>query len=179
MLIDIHVHLRDPALSADQCLFPTPEELLQGLDRDGIDRAVVMGIAGSDLAACALTPKALVAICGASEGRLIPFAGIDPREHRAEDIRDYLADLKTVGCKGIGELVHNIPFDDPLNDAIFAAAEELQLPMTAHIAPELGNGYGLFDGLGLPRLESVLQRFPGMIMPWSFAGILGPILMPM
>jgi predicted TIM-barrel fold metal-dependent hydrolase len=67
---------------------------------------------------------------------------------------------KKAGCKGIGEVVSNLPFLDPLVQNLFRHAEENELPVTFHISPEIGNNYGLFDNPGLPQLEECLKRFP-------------------
>ena len=38
---------------------------------------------------------------------------------------DLLRYYQDQGCKGIGEYFPNIPFDDPLNDNVFAAAQDV------------------------------------------------------
>ena len=70
---------------------------------------------------------------------------------------------KEMGCKGVGEYVPNLNFDDPLNMNFFGQVEEAGLPLTFHIAPQLGGYYGCVDEVGLPRLEIVLKSFPKLI----------------
>jgi len=38
------------------------------------------------------------------------------------------------------------------------------LPITFHIAPSIGGNYGVYDDLGLGRLENVLKAFPKLIL---------------
>ena len=64
---------------------------------------------------------------------------------------------------GIGELMINRRLDDPLLREIFAAAGELGLPVTFHMSPRVGFGYGVVDDPGLPLLEKTLQDFPDTI----------------
>ena len=71
---------------------------------------------------------------------------------------------KELGCKGIGEYIPNLPFDDPLNMNFFGQVEELGLPVIVHVAPRIGGFYGLYDEIGLPRLEKVLKAFPNLIV---------------
>ena len=54
----------------------------------------------------------------------------------------------------------NIPFDDPLNLNLFRQIEEFDLSVTFHIAPKIGGYYGVYDEVGLPRMENVLKSCP-------------------
>jgi predicted TIM-barrel fold metal-dependent hydrolase len=72
---------------------------------------------------------------------------------------DYYADH---GCRGIGELTANLPFDDPLMENLFRHAESRGLPVLFHIAPGNYGYYGIRDRLGLPLLDGALRRFPGL-----------------
>ena len=38
------------------------------------------------------------------------------------------------------------------------------MPVTIHIAPRMGGGYGIVDELGLPRLERILKAHPDLII---------------
>jgi hypothetical protein len=71
-----------------------------------------------------------------------------------------LAKYKSEGAVGIGELMINKRLDDPFLQAVFAAAGELELPVTFHMSPEVGFGYGVVDEPGLPLLEECLEKFP-------------------
>jgi predicted TIM-barrel fold metal-dependent hydrolase len=72
--------------------------------------------------------------------------------------------FKRAGCKGVGEYIPNLPFDDPFQMNVFKQVEEIGLPLTFHVGPTIGGCYGCYDELGLPRLEKVLKACPKLIL---------------
>ena len=167
MLIDIHVHTckpRHPKMRrSNGSGYPTPETLIGALDNAGIDKAVLMGTVSPACRYTLVLAEELVEISQTYPGRLVPLCIIDPRwltNSAKANFLPLLEAFKDMGCKGIGEYIVNIPFDDPLNMNLFAQAEEVGLPITFHIAPQLGGCYGCLDEPGLPRLETVLKAFP-------------------
>lgn len=171
MLIDMHVHtarLVGRALSRPNgSRYPRPEQLLQMMDDAGIDRAVVMSTISPECRYCFVTPEEVLGICADYPDRLIPFTNFDPRmlTNGSEScFAEHLAHYKEAGCRGIGEYFPNLPFDDPLNLNLFRQVEEAGLPLTFHIAPQVGGYYGCYDELGLPRLENVLRECPDLLL---------------
>lgn len=79
-----------------------------------------------------------------------------------ETVYDRLAFCKANGAIGIGELMINKKIDNPFLEALFTAAEKLELPVTIHLSPEEGFKYGIADEPGLPLLESLLIRHPNL-----------------
>lgn len=169
MLIDIHVHMsrvRPLLHRAGGRQRPVPEEIVQMLDAHGIDMAVHM---------CCLSPETRLQFdtvedvyenCCRYPKRLLPFCNIDPRMVDNSANSDFLALLqryKEYGFKGVGEFMPNLPFDDPMVLNVFRQVSELGWPLTFHIGPSLGNCYGCYDELGLPRLERVLKECPGLM----------------
>jgi len=107
----------------------------------------------------------ILEIANNSSGRFIPFCNIDPRADTNSPEADLVRMLRYYieqGCKGLGEITANLPFDDPRVENLFAACQECEMSVTFHIGPQIGGCYGLFDEPGLPRLERALQRFPGL-----------------
>ena len=167
MLIDIHVHCckpRHPKVTRSAgSFYPSPETLIEMMDAAGIDKAVLMVGVHPEWRYTVVTTEEGLEICGAYPDRLIPFCSIDPRwigNSPESDFRPLLNAYKELGCKGVGEYIANLAFDDPLNMNFFAQVEEVGLPLTFHIAPRIGGCYGCFDEPGLPRLERVLMAFP-------------------
>ena len=70
-----------------------------------------------------------------------------------------LAAYKELGCKGVGEYIPNLWFDDPLNMNFFAQVEQSGLPLTFHVAPKMGGCYGCVDDPGLPRADRLFLDF--------------------
>lgn len=169
MLIDIHVHTcrerHRKVTRADGTRYPTPQRLIEIMDEAGIDRAVVMATVSPEWRYTTVTPEETIEICAAYPQRLIPFCCFDPRyltNGPRSDFRPLLEAYRELGCRGVGEYIPNLPFDDPLNMNAFAQVEEIGLPLTFHIGPRAGDCYGCVDELGLPRLERVLKTFPGL-----------------
>ena len=75
-------------------------------------------------------------------------------------VYDRLVEYKRQGAVGVGELSINKPLSDSFLQAVFAAAEKLELPVTLHMSSEVGYKYGVVDEPGLPLLEEVLEKYP-------------------
>jgi len=167
MLIDIHVHtcrVRHPKLTrTNGSRYPTPDELIAMMDRAGIDRAAVMSTPSPEVRYSLVPPEETLAICADYPDRLIPFCNADPRFLTNSAEANFLPLLEAfveMGAKGVGEYIPNLPFDDPLNLNFFKQVEEMELPLTFHLAPKVGGFYGCYDDPGLPRLERVLKECP-------------------
>jgi len=171
MFIDIHVHttrIRGEGLYRfNGTRYPTPEELIGMMDANGIDMAVCMSTISPECRYCYVIPEEVLAICADYPDRLIPLTNLDPRMMTNSPDADFsglLRHYQQAGARGIGEYIPNIPFDDPLNMNVFKQVEEIGLPLTFHIAHQIGGVYGCYDDLGLPRLEKVLQACPNLVM---------------
>ncbi len=79
-----------------------------------------------------------------------------------DTIYERLSAYKAQGAVGIGELAFNKRLDHPFLQAVFAAAEKLDLPVTIHMSPEEGYSYGVVDEPRLPLLEEVLKKYPNL-----------------
>lgn len=165
MFIDIHVHatrIPGPA-RRDGEPFATPEQLLARYDQLGIEQAVILPLVNPECAYITQSNEEALEIARTYPGRFIPFCNIDPRamDNSADTPLDYLLSYyRDRGCKGVGEVCANLPFLDPLVQNLFKHAQAVGLPLTFHVAAQIGNIYGLYDDPGLPQLERSLQRFP-------------------
>jgi predicted TIM-barrel fold metal-dependent hydrolase len=169
MLIDAHVHVQRPRLvnRAAGSHYPEPAELLAMLDAHGIDKAVCMARMNPEWAYTFITPEETLEICRAYPDRLYPLACVDPRmllNKPDADFGYFLRAYRDAGCRGIGEYVANLPFDDPWQMNVFRQVAEAGLPLTFHIGPTIGGCYGCYDDPGLPRLERVLRECPTLVM---------------
>ena len=164
MFIDIHAHCY--RVKAPWMPFCTPEELIAEFDKYGIEKGVVQPIVSPEI----YMPQAnedILEMCAKYPDRLIPFCNIDPRamtnSSRAplwEIIRAY----KQLGCKGIGEVMPNMPLMDPLIQNLFCCAEQEGMSITYDGSTQIGGDFGLYDDPGLPQLEYTLQTFPDLII---------------
>jgi uncharacterized protein len=169
MLIDIHVHCakkRHPKLTRPNgSHYPDPETLIQMMDDAGIDKACIMTTLSPEWRYTMVSSEETLEICAMYPDRLIPFCNFDPRFLTNDDTADFaplLEAYKELGCKGVGETIPNLPFDHPMCMNLFKHVQASGLPLTFHVAPQMGGFYGFVDEVGLPRLEKVLQAFPNL-----------------
>lgn len=151
--IDLHLHMLPHPLGD---MVATAEVMLPHMDRLGIEKGVLMS-AGETQAQLGYNAGNLE-LCRAHPDRLAWMCNLDPAE--PETVYDRLSCCKAQGAIGVGELMYNKPLDDPFLQAIFAAAEKLELPVTFHMSPEEGFNYGVVDRPGLPLLEKMLAKYP-------------------
>lgn len=153
--IDMHLHLtyrqipkivRPPVTSA--------KNMIPHLDALGIGKGVLLtgkfGLFWNN--------AGNKAVCKAFPDRFAWMCDVKPK-HK-ETVYDRLAACKKDGAIGIGELTLNRRLDDRFLQAVFAAAEKLDLPVVFHISPEVGYSYGVVDDPGLPLLEECLKKYP-------------------
>lgn len=156
--IDLHLHLSlEPVPRSGSMFISSYEEMLPHLAGLGIEKGVLMS-AGESPGSPFGSNAANRAIAAADPLHYAWMCNLDPVH--PETVRDRLAEYKSQGAVGIGELMINRRLDDPFLQAVFAAAGELELPVTFHMSPEVGYSYGVVDDPGLPLLEECLRRYP-------------------
>jgi uncharacterized protein len=160
MFIDIHAHAyRKPVPFVVK--FCTVEQLIERYDRAGIERGAVLPIVSPEI----YLPQANEDILDMAErypDRIIPFCNIDPRvltNSADAPLGDLLRYYRDKGCKGIGEIMPNLPVMHPMVQNLFRHAEEAGLPVTFDGSDQLTGDFGLYDDPGMPQLEHTLQRF--------------------
>ena len=155
--IDLHLHLTPfqiPKLG--KMNLASAKNMIPHLEELGIGKGVLMSSAEKGLPFG--TNKANQKICQKFPDRYAWMCAVDPKGK--EPVYDRLARFKAQGAIGIGELTVNKRLDDPFLQALFAAAEKLDMPVTCHMSPEEGFSYGVVDEPGLPLLEEVLRKYP-------------------
>ncbi|MCD4824411.1 MAG: amidohydrolase family protein, partial [Phycisphaerae bacterium] len=165
MFIDIHVHTRRiPGFERwGKPAYATPDQLIARYDEVEIEKGVLLPGVNPE---CSWTPQSneeILEVAKDYPGRFIPFCNIDPRAMTNSPdapLGDILGYYKDKGCKGIGEVTANLPFENPMVQNLFKHTEAVGLPLTFHIGPTIGGNYGLYDDPGLPQLEKSLQKFP-------------------
>lgn len=165
--IDMHVH------SQLSCgperlrggTWPTPEEVREAYDAIGIEKGVEMPRLAPERMHDPITSRDAEFLA-----RTYPdtigwwFCAMDPRmanNSPHDDLSYYLDFFKERGAKGVGELQANLYIDDPRVMNLLYHCQKSHLPITIHFG-KLGEGCGIADDLGLPRLEKVLREFPDL-----------------
>lgn len=171
--IDIHAHatpfrqyspLRNPADPNSAHL--SPELLFVEYDKLGIEKGFLMPLLPPESIFPSIPSENCKYLADLYPDRLDWFCNVDPRitPKNGKSLHDtfvrILNHYKSIGAKGVGEITAHIDADDPRLDTLFAACEACDMPVTIHIAPVRGDTYGIYDELGLPRLEKVLQNHP-------------------
>jgi predicted TIM-barrel fold metal-dependent hydrolase len=164
MFIDVHAHAykRKGPPQDGRTVFPLPDEVLARYDEIGIEKGILQPLIGPEV----YLPQSnedILEMAEKSNGRFIPFCNIDPRgisnsPDAPFDI--WLNHYKDCGCKGVGEVMPNLPFEDPRCQNLFKHVEAVGFPLTFDISDRIGGDYGFYDDPGLPQLENTLRRFP-------------------
>lgn len=165
MFIDIHAHAyrKTPPFV---CRFCTAEQLIARYDEVGIEKGVLLPIVSPEI----YFPQANEDILEMVEqypDRFIPFCNIDQRiltNSPDAPLDLVLRHYRDQGCKGLGEVMPNVPVIDPMVQNLFKHAEDVGFPVIYDGSDQVGGDFGLYDEPGLPQLEQTLQRFPKLII---------------
>ena len=163
--IDIHVHATAYPKFSPKVYEGTSklsaEEIIEIYDKLNVERGVIMSLVSPESSSEIVTSFDVKSICDKYPDRFLWFMGLDPRmcgNKPDADLSKLISYNKELGAKGIGELTAHLYTDDPMMDNLFYHASECDMPVTIHIAPGLGKGYGIVDDIGLPRLEKMLKK---------------------
>ena len=168
MFIDVHAHayLFDYPPQDGRTQFCTVEEVLRRYDQLGIEKGILLPLIGPEVY-IAQSNQEILEICRRWPDRFIPFCNIDPRGIANSEFTDFAVWIewyKAHGCRGVGEFMPNMYFNDPRVENIFRQFEAAGLPVIFDDTTRVGRSYGLVDEPGLPQLEMTLRRFPKLIL---------------
>lgn len=164
MFIDIHAHAywRPQPVWNGVVNFSTPQHVMERLKALDIQKAVLLPLIGPEV----YIPQSNEEILQMAQqwpDFFIPFCNLDPRaltNSADAPLGDVLRYYRDCGCKGIGEVMPNLPFRDPLVHNLFKHCQDVGFPLIFDISHKIGNRYGLYDDPGLPMLEECLCKFP-------------------
>ena len=167
MFIDSHAHAyrRHPTWEGRMC-FCTPEQVLRRFDEAGIEKGALLPIVSPEI----YLPQAnedILDMVQDHPDRFFAFCNVDPRaitNSADAPLGDLLRYYKDKGCRGLGEVMANMPIYHPMVQNLFKHAEDAGLPLTFDMMDQIGGIFGLYDDVGLPHLEHSLQRFPDLII---------------
>lgn len=153
--IDVHTHLGQ-TWNTDEPL--NAEFLLRWMDAHDIATSVVLPLVSPEASSYPLTTDFVLSETKEHRDRLIPFCSVDPRTSFVGGQKGLLDMLKRyidAGAKGFGEHKPGVKIDSPQNLVLFAACDELRLPVLFHLDNQRNT-----DAPGLPGLASVLKSYP-------------------
>ena len=164
--IDIHAHAAlfreySPLYKPDkpESKFVSPEQLIEFYDKLGIEKGVLLPIVSAEGQTAPMTSEACKYITVQYPDRFFWFCNVDPRafpNRPTADLVRLIEHYKSLGALGVGEITALLDMDDPKVDNLFAACEKCDMPVMIHISQSYEDAYGLYDEVGLPRLEKVL-----------------------
>lgn len=166
--IDIHAHATAfpewiPHNPRSQQKFLSAEELFVFYDKLNIEKGVLLPLCAPEGQWFTMTSENCKLLTEQHPDRFLWFCSVDPRmgdNNVRTDLSYLLEHYKALGAKGCGELTAQLYADDPLMDHLYSCLEETDMPLIIHIAPKFGDGYGIVDEVGLPRIEKVLKKHP-------------------
>lgn len=154
-LIDFHVHIGNLFRNRFPHAPLTAHQLVDRMNRLGIDIGVLLPCESPEAApGYFLTEQALEARDLYPE-RLIAFCCVDPRMPGFTEQIDLF--VTRCDCRGFGEHINSLAFDDKRNKTIYARCDEYGLPLVF----EINRDY-CWDDTRLSRLEGFLQEFPNV-----------------
>jgi uncharacterized protein len=173
MIIDCHAHVfAFPKIKLAaykyETAMPSAAEMIAIMDAKGIDKAVILPVNSPESLCEQQSIGEVLYICEQYPGRFIPFCNIDPRIMARPDLitedhyLDWLRQYRQLGCKGMGEFIARMWWDDPRVLMLMSACAKVNFPVLFHTITAEVNTYGLIDQVGLPRLERVLKTVPGV-----------------
>ncbi len=159
MIIDVHVHVFPPAviekidtyLCRDEFLkeictspvhkYATVEDLLQEMDRCGVDKSAISGFASSDEGLCREMNEYVLEAAARYPERLIPMAVVNPFLPGMEKM---LSEAREAGVVGVGELFpwgQGFPLKSATAARLAALCSEMKLPLLLHVNENVGHHY--------------------------------------
>jgi len=147
-MIDIHMHIGrlyfEPPLE--------PEYLLDFMDKNNIEKAVLLPIENPEDTSYYVTTEYVLEICKKYPDRFIPFCNVDPRRRKVPNV---IKEYKERGCVGFGEMLCGLYVDDVRMQKIYEVCGELKMPIIFDLS-----GTTCLDEVGLPKFEQMIKKFP-------------------
>ena len=159
-VIDIHTHCSRIYFPRDGGVRTLlPEQMVNRMDRLGIDRAVLLALECPDSYSEYYLSHTVLEDATRFPERLIPFVHLDPRSRNAgtsaAQMRDRFEQMQRLGARGCGEHKVGLPIDHPWSQEMYAICGELGWPILFHSDFTLNA-----DENGQPGLERVVREHP-------------------
>lgn len=157
--IDIHLHLTLEQLPrTEQMFLSSAENMLPHLEELGIKKGILMSAGEKNSMVPISTNAECKAIAERFPKKYAWMCNLDAANE--ENVYERLSLYKKQGAVGIGEFMINRNMKDSFIQSVFAAAQQLDMPILFHMSPKEGYQYGVVDEPGLTLLEENLKRYP-------------------
>lgn len=181
MRIDSHVHVTPPDLidkwekiaekepyfrllsQSPVNRFATAEEVVQAMEENGFDQAVVFGFAFQDMGLCRYVNDYVIEKAREYPDRLIGFASLVPQHPQAE--KELLRSYES-GLRGVGELYPEgqgfAPESASQMKSLAATCSALAMPLMLHVNEPVGHDYAGKTRTSLAQAVSFAKNFPDL-----------------
>jgi len=136
------------------------EDLLRSMAGAGVDVAVALGFAWSDLDDCRRHNDYLLEAADKSDGRIVPFCVTQPRA--GEVALAEVSRCAAAGARGIGELRPSSQgytiLDTPEEKLLAEVAARLGLVLLFHVSEPFGHSYPGKAGLHVEEFAAFVER---------------------
>ncbi len=189
MIVDFHTHIFPPEMIADRARFMAgedwfthlygdpaarmagAEELIEEMDRAGVDKAVALGFPFRSHDLCARSNSYLAKAARSWPGRIIGFANANPKAAGALAEIEHCLEL---GLKGIGELVPDSQGFDLADAGAIAPLADLAaengLPMLIHLSEPVGHSYKGKSRTTPEKGYALARAFPALKLVFAHWG---------
>lgn len=200
MLIDFHTHILPPRFREERACFAdrdpcfallysqpkakiaTAEELLESMDRDGVDISVVQNIGWTSQELCVITNDYILESVARYSRRLIGFVSVQPAA--GDEALKELERCARAGARGVGELrpdTQGIDLTAPERFRLFMdQVQRLGLILLLHASEPVGHDYPGKGRVTPELLYPFILAYPGVrivLAHWG-GGLLFYTLMP-
>lgn len=182
MIVDFHTHILPPGIrehrnyylkkdpcfgllySKPQARIATAEDLIDNMDKAGIDVSVVLNIGWTSHELCCETNDYIMEAVARNPNRLVGFCAVQPlaQENAVRELERCVRG----GVKGIGELRCDIQGFDLADEAIMSpiihVAMEHRLIILTHTSEPVGHSYSGKGAITPDILYRFIQNFPNL-----------------
>ena len=184
MVIDFHTHIvsprikknREKYIDSDSCFailysekkakLATAEELIDSMDRDGIDVSVVLNIGWTTHELCVETNDYILESISRYPQRLVGFCSVQPRSLKSA--LDEIERCARGGIKGVGEMRPDMQLLDLTDDEIIMPLIEVvsrhNMIFLTHASEPVGHSYPGKGAVTPELLYSFITRYPDITL---------------
>jgi len=184
MIIDFHTHIFPPRIKRERDKYidkdplfavlysdkkaklATADELIQGMDKDGVDISVVLNIGWTRHELCVETNDYILESIARYPKRLVGFCTIQPRS--LESALDEIERCAKGGIRGVGEIRPDIQRFDFRNEEVMRPLIEVlnkhKLILLTHASEPVGHDYPGKGAVTPELLYSFITRYPDLAL---------------
>ena len=182
MIIDFHTHVFSPRIKQDRsqyidndpnfallysdkkAMIATADELIESMDKDGVDISVIVNYGWTTHELCVETNDYILESIARYPQRLMGFCAVQPQSHEAA-----IAEIERCvkgGIKGVGELRPDLQLFDLMDEEIMPPLVELlmkhKLILMTHASEPVGHNYPGKGTIYPDMLYPFIANFPDL-----------------